>query len=1045
MTDYANIKERLDLLSVITQETGLVMKGAHLSECPFCTGHQCFSIKDEAYKCFQCEKTGDVFTFLEEYHKLEKFDALKRAADIAGVRLEQRADGSSPAAAKEKKQKAESDQERMFRLAHEHYRAAIAEEGNAAREYFLTKRNHSEATLQKLQVGATTGKLLAYLQEQGFSAEEVVQYGLARNQNSEGKEIPLQDYWKAGYAVFPVLNHEGRVIAFTVKDPEKKLKRTMLKGQGKKWLLNYAMLGKSSECFIVEGENDIASLTDIGIDLVCGTAGGPSQDQIVLIKNFCSGKTTVYLWFDQDTQRAFRTDRVNGHGGPSHIRFLYERLADSGVTVKIIVHPGSAKDPDAYVQELVRGRKSVGEMRSIIRELKLEARTPLQWELEQLGLIPETKDRLEAFKLRKLAQAINAITSTADQEIAIEEAAKHIGISVKAVEELVNNAVDLYTSLSDKYRGDMKKADPYDLAAYIYKWFGNGAGGRFYKTGDGKVWLFYQRRSFEIGNNLDFNTLMLKLTRLAACDKPGSTVWYYLQNMCNMHGELVDIMSWQHTDRERDAIYLNMNSSHNKIMRLAANEEPCLIDNGTNEHSILLSKSPQIRHFEYTANTSEAEGFAALKQLLMDTTPCEAPQRYFLICWTISVFMMNFQGDRGLLQVIASSKIGKSKVAERISQLIYGESYVGKGTGAAETRVATNNPLVILDNLENRNLSQGTVDFLLLLANSSHKPKAKAGSDTEVLYQKLDAMAIITSIEAFPGKIPELVNRTFPLMLESSYKQHGYLHDEVMRTILKKRNVMLSAIFNMLCKRVLPNLKDRVDWSKYLQTKHPGHSKDRNNEHICTMMVILEALLEYMPWKKETPVKTQAMDLLDRWVSYQDEQEHSTAITSNTLLNLMDGLEREIRIKIKGRGSDLQYQQHKEFESPYPGFFVEDAHKDGVEVKIYDDPEYLETFYLTEEIEELSEESDQFTERVQRLEFIIKASDLYTLFNRYCKNQSIRNPFENPTSLGARISNDRDVMKRAGWTYVSRTNGQLQYKKIHGNWFWRFSKRIRVS
>ncbi|MEW6115637.1 MAG: CHC2 zinc finger domain-containing protein [Nitrospirota bacterium] len=1040
--DFETVKSYLNLLNVITGETGLQMKGAHLEECPFCHHHDCFKIYDntQTFKCFSCEGQGDVFVFLQKYHNMDEFESLKYAAGLAGV------DIKSPER-KEKKEKPESDQEKMYRLAWEHYRASIEDPASPVRKWFIETRGHSVDTLNKLKVGASTGKLLPFLKEQGFDEEDVLKYGLAKNKDHEGKATKPRDYWKPGLAIFPVFDHSGRILSFTAKDPEKKIRATQLAGSKKKWLLNYAALGKGFEQLLVEGENDEASLIDIGYENVCGTAGAPGQEQITLLKNFLAGKT-VFLWYDQDKQ-VFRKDQIKGSGGAHHIRFLYEGLADTDVKVKIIVHPPlpsgeEAKDPDAYIQGLLRAGKSPAEVRSIVKELKNEALEPLEWEIHQLSLIKDVKDRLEAFKLRKLPQAINAITSGADQEVYIQEAAKAIGIKIDNVEDLVNNAVDLYESLTERFRGELKKADPYDLAMFIFKWLGNGSGAKFYKTDEGKVYLFYQRTSYEIGNNLEFNTLMFQLTHLAAVEKPGSTVWYYLQVLANSHGERVEMMTWLHTDRERDVVYLHLNASHNKIIRLAPGEEPQLIDNGTNEHGILLTKSPQMRHFEYTPNSSEAEGFAALRTLLMDTTPAETPMRFFLVAWVTSIFMMNFQSDRGLLQIIANSACGKSKVAERISQLIYNENYVGRGTNAAETRVATVNPIVFQDNLENRNLNQGTVDLLLLMANNTHKPKAKGGSDTEVLMQRLSSLGVITSIEAFPGRYPELVNRTFPLLLDPARKQNGYMHDEVMRSISKHRNQILSCLLRMISKEVLPNLEERKYWSKHLQTKYPGHAKERNNEHLCTMMVILEAMLKRIPYAKgNVPTKTQAMELLDHWIRTMEEQEHATAITSNTLLNLMDGLAREVLIAIKHKGNTLLYSDSTEFDPPYPDFIGGKGR--GTRVKIHEDPIYLETFYLTDVMqEEAGPEDEDVMESFQRLEFIITAADLYTLFNRYCKNQGIRNPFENPTSLGARISNDRAILEKGGWTYIQRKKDVAQYKKIAGNWHWRFSKKVKV-
>ncbi len=665
--------------------------------------------------------------------------------------------------------------------------------------------------------------------------------------------------------------------------------------------------------------------------------------------------------------------------------------------------------------------------RAAVLALKSAALEPLQWEIEILKGIPDAKERYEALKERKIPQAINALQSQAEVEIYIDLIARSIGVSLKAVEDLLTNCVDLYNELSSAFGKDIKKAEPRRLAVYIYKWFANNERGRFFKTSDNKGWLFFHGHIYEIGNNSAFNALMDRLTQLAAIEKPGNLVWYYLQTMCLNKGEPIDMVSWLFTDREKDSVYLNLNSPHNKILRITAGEEPAAIDNGTNEHSVLLSSSFQIRPFEYQPTRGEAEGFRALESLFMNTVPAQKPVRYFLMCWTITTFLMDYQGDRGILQIIGTSGLGKSKVAERISQLIYGENFVGRGSGAGDVRIATQNPVNFQDNLENRNLTQGVVDFLLLLANSSTKTKAKAGSDTEVVYQKLKSMGVVTSIEPFPGKYPELINRTFPVILDERYRTHGYMHDEVMRELLKKRPLMLTAIFKMIAHEVLPRLAERTDWSKLIHTEYPRHNKERMNEHLCMMLLVLEGILKHVPWKEDTPVKKQAAEILERWICEFEEQATQTAITSNNLLTLLDGLAKEISIKIRGKGLDLEARQ-------VPKHFGEKL------VKVYSDQEYLEDFYLTEPEEAVCEDpdGDEMTVLVQRLEFMMTAADLYNLFNRFCATMHTKNYFENPTALAARISNDREILKKGDWEVV------YPYKKIQGHNYWRFAKRYRV-
>ncbi len=1085
--DFQRVKAALSITSVIKNETGRGMKGKFLDECPFCggpnSGHDSFSIQEDkqGYHCFACGVHGDVFTFLEKYYSISRGEALVRAAAIAGIELEQK-----PSAKKEK-EKRESTTEKIYRLAAEHYHQTALPEDSACRKWFcgpyrqevapgILGRGHSHNTFLRLRVGWSLANIKVFLNEQGFSEDEILSSALAVDRNSKDEPIPLRDaFWKAGVAIFPVMDQVSVVKAFTAKDPTKEMKNTQLK-VSKEWFINHSALGAFHDVIICEGENDVASILDAGIGGVLGTAGQPSKQQVTLLSNNYSDQT-IYLWFDQDKQAGFRTDseRVRGKGGASHIRTLYKALSGEDVNVRVITHPaGDAgtdsfrKDPDDYIQGLFKGGKTPAEVKAAIRELMAKAVDPLTWEIRQLGNEEGgSAERLLLFDKRELGRAINRVVGMAEKEILIDLAAKCIGVSVGSIEDRVVKSTDLLKHLEEQYNtkewAKRAKDDGFELADKIFKWFNNGAGAKFFKTKESKPYLFFNRRQFEIGSNPEFDALMAQLTRLSVLEKPGNLVWAHLKNFCILYGAQVDMMSWIHTDRASDTIYINLNSEHSKIVRIEPGRDPHMIENGTNEKSVLLSSSSQIQPFEYISNTSEAEGFARLKTLLMDTTPAEIAQRYFLLCWTLSIFMMHYQSDRGLQQVIGGSGLGKSKVAERISQLLYGAPYVGKGTGASETRVATNNPIVFLDNLENRNLILATVDFLLFLANSANKPKAKAGSDTEVLYQKLNAFGMCTGIEPFPGKYPELINRTWPLVLDPKYKSSGYMHDATMGEIRKDRDKMLSAIFKLLAHKVLPKLDPKRDggdrrrfWSQYLQTTHPGHNKERNNEHLCTIIVILEAVLEHLPLEnnaqpgwvipKGLPIEKQTQLLVDRWINYHEDQAKQSELTSNTLLNLMDGLAQEIVVKIRGQKDAISYQNHTEFEfrriAGWPS-------GEPVQVKVYDDPEYITTFYLTKPYRApRNDDTDAFwleDDKVQRLEFILSAQQLHTLFNRYCKTQGTKNPYDNPTSLGSRAASDKKVMEQAGWEYVQGDNpDKLTYKRKNGTDHWRFSKVINA-
>lgn len=339
MDNFELVKDRLTVQQVAGR-FGAKMNKKFAEPSPCCDHNGCMSVSEDGrtWKCFSCDRGGSVIDLIMAVEKCDEAEALRKAADMAGLEL------TEVSGKGEERQPRESLQERMYRLTAEFYQAAMTPD-SPGWAWFCGTRGHKESTLKKMRVGWSTGKLVPHLQEHGFTPADIVKYGLASDKDGEGKSVVPYDYYGAGVAVFPVVDHAGKIISFTAKDPAKKRKASMLRGAVKKWFLNYQVLGKYDEVFVVEGENDVASIIDAGFDSVIGTAGAPSGEQVTLIKNFCAGKT-VYLWFDKDPGK----DPRKNEGGPAHTRFIYQGLRGHNVKVWILDHPGKAKDPDDYLR-----------------------------------------------------------------------------------------------------------------------------------------------------------------------------------------------------------------------------------------------------------------------------------------------------------------------------------------------------------------------------------------------------------------------------------------------------------------------------------------------------------------------------------------------------------------------------------------------------------------------------------------------------------------------------------------------------------------------
>ena len=80
VVDIDSLKERLDL-RVIAETHGVKLKKVNkkysMGLCPFHSEkHPSFSVSEEYFHCFGCQKSGDVFNFIQEMEKVDFKEAL---------------------------------------------------------------------------------------------------------------------------------------------------------------------------------------------------------------------------------------------------------------------------------------------------------------------------------------------------------------------------------------------------------------------------------------------------------------------------------------------------------------------------------------------------------------------------------------------------------------------------------------------------------------------------------------------------------------------------------------------------------------------------------------------------------------------------------------------------------------------------------------------------------------------------------------------------------------------------------------------------------
>ena len=223
MADSTSIVERIKQKLDIVEEIGAVVPlrkagKAFKGLCPFHSERtpSFYVLPDKGmWKCFGCNESGDIFTFVEKQQGLEFREALGLLAEKAGVMLESAAAPGEGAAHESQ----ESAAKRRLRAINEaaaiwfHHQLLQASEAQYARSYLDSRGVNGESiALWRLGYAPDGDRLSSYLQAQGFSAKELVEAGLAREREAD-RGGGLYDYFR-NRTIFPIRDIRGQTIAF---------------------------------------------------------------------------------------------------------------------------------------------------------------------------------------------------------------------------------------------------------------------------------------------------------------------------------------------------------------------------------------------------------------------------------------------------------------------------------------------------------------------------------------------------------------------------------------------------------------------------------------------------------------------------------------------------------------------------------------------------------------------------------------------------------------------------------------------------------------
>ncbi len=317
MSQVQTIKDAHNIIEVVGAHVQLQRSGGNFRGlCPFHTEKSpSFFVSEtmQRYKCFGCGKTGDVFTFLQDYEGLTFYEALETLAQKAGITLEASVQPTQEDTQK-KDMLAALDQARAYY----HYLLTEHEVGTAARAY-LKERGITTESIKQFQLGYALPRwdgLSMYLTDKKrFSPEVLVQAGIAL----PGKH-GVYDRFRHRI-IFPLKNARGQVVGFSgrVFDPETSKEEpkyintpeTLLYHKGKMlygFYENGPAIRKEQRIVIVEGEFDMISSVQAHVSAVAAIKGSAvTSDHVQLLSRSVN---QIILALDTDAAGVAATEKA---------------------------------------------------------------------------------------------------------------------------------------------------------------------------------------------------------------------------------------------------------------------------------------------------------------------------------------------------------------------------------------------------------------------------------------------------------------------------------------------------------------------------------------------------------------------------------------------------------------------------------------------------------------------------------------------------------------------------------------------------------------
>ncbi|MDF9827995.1 DNA primase [Ereboglobus sp. PH5-5] len=372
-TCLRDLKFRVNIVDVVGRVATLKRAGSRFKGlCPFHNEKTpSFTVDPDKgfYKCFGCDKAGDIIQFVRETEGLDFTEAIETLGRRYNVAIEYE-EGSGPTR-EERSLRQELFAIHEIAADHFHQVFKIADTKNTTgewmREYWKNKRRFTPDLAEEFKIGAVApdgSALFSRLHKERFSEEAFRRCGLFFiNENAPVNLHSVKSRFR-GRLMIPIRDHQGRVVAFTARqtdltpqdDPAREAKyvnspETPIFTKGH-LLFNLdrarTAVGPDAPFVLVEGQLDALRCWSVGLKTAIAPQGTAiTESQLTLLRRY---HPQVECLFDGDSA-----------GQNAALRYLPLALK-AGLETRFLALAGDEKiDPDDLFRE--RGIAAYAELK----------------------------------------------------------------------------------------------------------------------------------------------------------------------------------------------------------------------------------------------------------------------------------------------------------------------------------------------------------------------------------------------------------------------------------------------------------------------------------------------------------------------------------------------------------------------------------------------------------------------------------------------------------------------------------------------------------